>query len=213
MEKIQTGQELLLLYNVEDDTELGQIFRRLALQFGARIRELEISDLDSSIRLLFTGSDKAAEKITEERLETLSRLKIQEAKRGFCVFCGFSKAGFESLLKDWHEAKVSRIAQKAVATTHNQDWPLHALFTELEREHAVTTAFVSLRRDVHQLEERLKKEGLDLSMDIETQPQPLRDKLRALHEAKQLLSDIRAIELADEIKSVHQALKHAWERP
>lgn len=212
MEKIQTGQELLLLYKVERDTEAGQIFRSLAEQFGARVRELELADLDCSIRQLFSDGSSTTEALDEARLEILRNLKIQEAKRGFCIFCGFSKAGFEKLLKDWHQAKVSRIAQKAVATAHNQDWPLHALFTELEREHAVTTAFVSLRKDVHRLEERLKKDGVDVGEDLESQPRTLRRGLQLLQEAKQLLADIRAIELAEEITSVHHALKKAWER-
>ena len=206
---ILTGQELILLYRVDASSEAGRLFRQIAKDFGADIRELELQDLDESILSIF--SETASQIIEAARLEELDSLAINRSKRGYCIFCGFSKAGFEALLKRWHEAKVSHVAQKAVATKHNQEWALHALFTELEREHTVTTAFVALRKDVHRLQQALELRGIDPDTVVEQESHPMKHRLYVLRSAKHLLADISLINEAEEFLTVHRDLKEAWE--
>lgn len=197
-----TGQETLVLYGVPQDSEAGKMFRSLGIDFGAEIIELETWELERTLRSVF-----AREMYQKSTVDAGGTVEL-EAARGFCVFCGFTKSGFEQLLKRWHEAKVSHVAQKAVATTHNLDWPLHALFNELEREHAVTTAFVALRKDVHRLEQGLRQRGIDPEQLPDTEE--MTERRNSLDAAKQMLSDIRRIETAEQVVSVHQRLSAAW---
>lgn len=188
-------KRLLIVHGVPSDTR-GEQFRLLAREFGAKLYELEEHELDRSIKSIYEEQDHKDEvKLKDES---------DASERGFVVFCGFNKQEFEGILNAWQKAKLSTLALKAVATEHNQEWPLGSLFKELSREHKVTIAFVALRKQVHQLELALEKRGVSIDQ-IQN-----KDAVQSLDEAKNILKDIQAIEEASTIERIHERLKAAW---
>ena len=193
----------LLLYRLSEDSEEGRLFRLIAREHNCEIVELLSSDLDADIKTIYSRGQLKQEKQMED----------PDNGRGFCVLCGFTKAAFDALLNAWKAAGVGRPVLKAVATEHNQSWPLRELFAELAREHELTLAYVALRKRVLGFEAALEKQGIKLpEADTELDP-AVREKMSSLADAKRLLADIRAIQTVDEIHKVDQAFRQAWKLP
>ncbi len=197
------GKVRILLYQLSKDSEEGKTFRRIAGEHGCEIMELEPGDLSSDIKTLYN----------RPLTEAADCVSAREDKKGFCVLCGLSKATFDLLLNEWREAGVGRQVLKAVATEHNQTWPLGELFAELEREHALTLAYIALRKRVLGFEAALDKKGIRLPRPEDNEDPAMHERLRTLADAKDMLDNFKAINSAQEIIEVDQAFCLAWNLP
>lgn len=199
----EISQTKLLIYQVDRMSEEGLLFRQLAKDRGCQIVDLDTIDLESNIKTIYA---RPAQDVAENSIRP-------DLTRGFCVLCGFTKPAFDDLLNAWKTAGVGRLALKAVATEHNQMWPLRDLFAELDREHELTLAYVALRKRVLHLEAALDKQGFILPESNQDLEPAMEDRIRSLKAAQQLLTDIRAIETVDEIITADNFLKKSWSLP
>lgn len=199
------AQKKILLYNLDPSSEEGKLFCDLAEERDCEIVLLRDQDLQDNIKQLYTigpGAQESAEAVS-----------VSQAVRegAYCVFCAFTREAFSDLLDAWKEAGVGRGVLKSVATANNQTWPLIDLFAELRREHVITQAYVALRRHVLGVEHKLKEAGIELPAAYEGEDPAQHARIRTMHEAKQLLRDIQAIDTVEQIHHAHEAFLEAWQ--
>lgn len=126
------NDELVLLYGLGETTEKGQKVLEALGELGAPYRQIPIEHLNQTLGF-------AAGMAGYEKQEPLYSGPAPEGEA--IIMKGFSQERLNALLASLQKRQVGSIARKAVVTEHNRSWKLLDLFSELEREHVLMSAY------------------------------------------------------------------------
>ncbi|MDU7338669.1 MAG: DUF3783 domain-containing protein [Clostridium sp.] len=138
--KARVAQEVVLLYHLPEDTELGknavEAFRRAGIPY----RHVTQEQLGESVGALVTASLEG------------KRYEGEIPERGAMVFAGFTSNRLDQVLNRLHSVDPRNQAMKAVVTETNRTWAFGELLSELSRERE------AIRRQLQEQQEKAKAE-------------------------------------------------------
>lgn len=135
MKALIRGNELVLLYHLEQEQEKGKQIRHLLDRSGIPYREMREEDLSNPLDWWLSGSKTEGSAVPMEG---------EPFEEEVMVFSGISGKRLEQLLRELKSLSAGSVGLKAVVTPHNKNWPARTLFDELSKEHRI----MGKRRDL-----------------------------------------------------------------
>lgn len=120
--KARVVKEVVLLYRLEKDTELGKAIAEAVSRAGASCRYVAADQVGETVGNLVSGSIEGKEYTGEA------------PEHSAMVFSGFTRNRLDDVLNRLQTADSRNKAMKAVVTDMNREWAFGDLVKELTRE-------------------------------------------------------------------------------